>query len=74
MTIKQEHVQALHTVVENFRDLLTQCYATHGEELGSEGPVLTEAREALAAIEAHLNPRVGMLNPDPFAPVAEQFI
>jgi len=70
MTIKQEHVQALHTVVENFAYLLRKS----GEENADNVPTVVEAREALAAIEAHLNPRVGVLNPDPFAPVAEQFI
>ena len=52
MVLAEHHVQALHTVINNFRELLIQCYAIHGEELGPEGPVLTEAREAMAAIEA----------------------
>lgn len=48
MVLAEHHVQALHTVVDNFAYLLRKC----GEENADNVPTVVAAREAMAAIEA----------------------
>jgi len=52
MVLAEQHIQALHAVIDNFAYLMNKC----GEENADNVPTVVEARRAMAAIEASKSP------------------